>query len=129
MLQVDEVTSDWSVLLVLSDLETARMLAVILDGFGYTPLECRDHGSAFEQLSKTTPFAAVVDLQVEDAERICNLVKERGGVSLVVLLGKDESDPEKRAKKLGAKAWGLVESEPEKILTTLRTLVRESRPE
>ena len=129
MLQVDEVTSDWSVLLAMNETENARLLSVILDGFGYRPLECRDNNSVFKQLSKTTPFAAVVDLRLADSDEICNLVVERGGVSLVVLLDDDEEDPEGIIEKYGAEAWESVDASPENILFVLRQLANQSSPE
>ena len=122
MLQVDEVTSDWSVLLAMSDMETVRLLAVILDGFGYTPLECRSHEAVYDHLSRTTPFAAVVDLDLDDAERICQLVSERGGVALVILLADNEENPEEKIERLKAEAWESSDAGPEKILSTLRSL-------
>jgi len=128
MLHVDEVTSDWSVLLAMSETENARLLSVILDGFGYAPLECRDNNSVFEHLSKTTPFAAVVDLRLADSDEICNLVVERGGVSLVVLLEDDEKDPEEIIAQYGAEAWESVDASPENILFVLRQLANQSSP-
>ena len=121
MLKVDEVTSEWSVLLAMTDAECVRLLSVILDGFGYSPLECQDRGDAFDLLSKTTPFAAVVDARIEEAEEICGMVQEHGGVSLLVLL-QDDENPEEQKKRFQADDWQYAGADPEKILLSLRKL-------
>jgi DNA-binding response OmpR family regulator len=126
MLQVDEVTSEWSVLLVMTEAETSRLLSVILDGFGYQPLECRDRDTAFEHLSQTMPFAAVVDVSMDQAEEICQLVRERGGVALVILLQDDEQDPQEQVNRFQADVWESAKAGPEKILTTLRELASQT---
>jgi len=122
MLQVDEVNSDWSVLLAMGESETVRLLGIVLDGFGYTPIECRNGDAAFQSLSANTPFAAVVDMRLEDAERICNMVNERGGVCLIVLVDEDKGNPEEISSRLQAHAWQSIRAEPEKLLSTLREI-------
>ena len=123
MLQVDEVNSDWSVLLAMGESETVRLLGIVLDGFGYKPIECCNGDSAFDSLSDNTPFAAVVDMRLAEAERICKMVNERGGVYLIVLID-DESDqdPQETSRRMQANAWQSVEAEPEKLLGTLRDI-------
>jgi DNA-binding response OmpR family regulator len=123
MLQVDEVSSDWSVLLAMGESETVRLMGIVLDGFGYTPIECRDGDEAFESLSANTPFAAVVDMRLADAERICDMVNERGGVCLIILVDEEEvEDAQKTSSRLRAHAWQSIRAEPEKLLATLRDI-------
>jgi len=125
MLQVDEVTSDWSVLLAMTRAETVRLLGIVLDGFGYRPLECHDNDSVYGHLTDTTPFAAVVDMRLDDADQICRMINERGGISLVILLGAETEDPESRVKEFSAEAWESTEAGPERILKILRNLANE----
>jgi CheY-like chemotaxis protein len=122
MLQVDEVTSDWSVLLAMTDKETVRLLSVILDGFGYTPLECSNRDDVYGHLSSTTPSVAVVDVQMSDSEEICSMIHERGGISLVVLLADGEDNPQDQLTRFQADAWESVIAGPEKLLLILRKL-------
>jgi ActR/RegA family two-component response regulator len=121
MLEVDDVQSEWSVLLAMTDAECVKLLSVVLDGFGYAPLECQSKDDVFEHLSQTTPFAAVVDARLDDSAEICQMVHEHGGVSLLVLLNEIE-DPEDLRKKLQADEWQPVSAGPEKILLSLRKL-------
>lgn len=121
MLEVDDVQSEWSVLLAMTDAECVKLLSVVLDGFGYAPLECAGKDEVFERLSKTTPFAAVVDARIESAPEICRMVTEHGGVSLLVLLN-DVGDPEKQKEEFQADEWQSTSAGPEKILLSLRKL-------
>ena len=121
MLEVDDVQSEWSVLLAMTDAECVKLLSVVLDGFGYAPLECAGKDEVFDRLSKTTPFAAVVDARIENAAEICQMVTDHGGVSLLVLLN-DGDDPEKQKEELKADEWQSVSAGPEKILLSLRKL-------
>jgi hypothetical protein len=121
MLEVDDVQSEWSVLLAMTDAECVKLLSVVLDGFGYAPLECEGKDDVFERLSKTTPFAAVVDARIDNASEICQMVTEHGGVSLLVLLN-DGDDPDAQKEKLHADEWQSTSAGPEKILLSLRKL-------
>ena len=125
MLEVDDVQSEWSVLLAMTDAECVKLLSVVLDGFGYAPLECQDKDEVFDRLSKTTPFAAVVDARFADAGEICQMVHEHGGVSLLVLLNEGE-EPEGQKEKLQADEWQSISAGPEKILLSLRKLATQS---
>jgi hypothetical protein len=125
MLEVDDVQSEWSVLLAMTDAECVKLLSVVLDGFGYAPLECQDKDEVFDRLSKTTPFAAVVDARFADAGEICQMVHEHGGVSLLVLLN-DGEEPEGQKEKLQADEWQSISAGPEKILLSLRKLATQS---
>ena len=125
MLEVDDVQSEWSVLLAMTDAECVKLLSVVLDGFGYAPLECAGRDEVFERLSKTTPFAAVVDARIESAPEICQMVTEHGGVSLLVLLN-DGDDPEEQKEKLHADEWQSTSAGPEKILLSLRKLATQT---
>jgi ActR/RegA family two-component response regulator len=124
MLEVDDVQSEWSVLLAMTDSECVKLLSVVLDGFGYAPLECRGKEDVFTRLSTTTPFAAVVDARFADAGEICQMVHEHGGISLLVLLNEVE-DPEEQKTKLQADEWQSVSAGPEKILLSLRKLANQ----
>jgi len=121
MFEVDDVQSEWSVLLAMTNAECVKLLSVVLDGFGYAPLECQDKDEVFDRLSKTTPFAAVVDARFADAGEICQMVNEHGGVSLLVLLNEGE-DPEGQKEKLQADEWQSISAGPEKILLGLRKI-------
>ena len=125
MLEVDDVQSEWSVLLAMTDAECVKLLSVVLDGFGYAPLECAGKDEVFEHLSKTTPFAAVVDARIDNAPEICQMVTERGGVSLLVLIN-DGDDPEKQKENLKADEWQSTSAGPEKILLSLRKLATQT---
>ncbi len=105
----------------MADAECVKLLSVVLGGFGYAPLECQSKADAFERLSKTTPFAAVVDSRCIDAAEICQMVREHGGVSLLVLLG-EGADPEDLKEELQADEWQSISAGPEKILLSLRKL-------
>ena len=121
MLEVDDVQSEWSVLLAMTDAECVKLLSVVLDGFGYAPLECEGKDEVFDRLSHTTPFAAVVDARIDNAGEICQMVHEHGGVTLLVLLNEGE-DPEEQKEKLQANEWQSITAGPEKILLSLRKL-------
>ncbi len=125
MLEVDEVQSEWSVLLAMTDAECVKLLSVVLDGFGYAPLECQNKDDVFERLSHTTPFAAVVDARIDGATEICQMVHEHGGVSLLVLLNEAE-DPEDQREKLRADEWQPASAGPERILLSLRKLATQN---
>jgi len=125
MLEVDDVQSEWSVLLAMTDAECVKLLSVVLDGFGYAPLECAGKNEVFEHLSKTTPFAAVVDARIENASEICQMVTEHGGVSLLVLIN-DVDNPEKQKEQLNADDWQSTSAGPEKILLSLRKLATQT---
>lgn len=125
MLEVDDVQSEWSVLLAMTDAECVKLLSVVLDGFGYAPLECAGKDEVFEHLSKTTPFAAVVDARIEHSLEICQMVTEHGGVSLLVLIS-DGDDPEKQKEELKADEWQSTSAGPEKILLSLRKLATQT---
>jgi hypothetical protein len=125
MLEVDDVQSEWSVLLAMTDAECVKLLSVVLDGFGYAPLECAGKDEVFERLSKTTPFAAVVDARIDHASEICKMVTEHGGVSLLVLINENE-DPEKQKENLKADEWQSISAGPEKILLSLRKLATQT---
>jgi hypothetical protein len=125
MLEVDDVQSEWSVLLAMTDAECVKLLSVVLDGFGYAPLECAGKDEVFNRLSKTTPFAAVVDARIESASEICQMVTEHGGVSLLVLIN-EADDPEKQKEKLNADEWQSTSAGPEKILLSLRKLATQT---
>lgn len=121
MFEVDDVQSEWSVLLAMTDAECVKLLSVVLDGFGYAPLECQSKDEVFQRLSRTTPFAAVVDARIDGAGEICQMVHEHGGVSLLVLLN-DGEDPEQQKEELWADEWQSISAGPEKILLSLRKL-------
>ncbi len=104
------------------DRETARLLSVVLDGFGYAPLECRNRDDVYKHLSSTTPTVAVVDTKMNESEEICSMIREHGGVSLVVLLADDENDPQEQMNHYQADAWESVGAGPEKLLLVLRKL-------
>jgi len=122
MLEVDQVTSDWSVILAMTDRETSRLFSVVLDGFGYQPLECRNREDIYNHLASTTPAAAVVDARISGSEEICSMIREHGGVSLVILVSEDSSDPESVAERLRADSWEPADAGPEKLLLALRKL-------
>jgi CheY-like chemotaxis protein len=125
MLEVDDVQSEWSVLLAMTDAECVKLLSVVLDGFGYAPLECAGKDEVFDRLSKTTPFAAVVDARIENASEICQMVTEHGGVSLLVLINESD-DPDKQKEQLKADEWQSTSAGPEKILLSLRKLATQT---
>ena len=128
MFDLDEVKPDWSVLLAMRNGETARLLALILDGFGYTTLECQDHGCVFERLAQTTPLAALVDVGMEEADEICELVADREATTLILLLPDGQSDPEEVVARYRADRWESQEAGPEKLLYTLRGLAAGEHP-
>lgn len=121
MFALDDVHPDWSVLLAMRDAETSRLLAVILDGFGYNALECRDRACVFEQLAETTPLAALVDVGVEEADDICELVADREATALIVLLPDGDDDPAELAGRYRADRWESRDAGPETLLATLRS--------
>lgn len=122
MLEFVQVVPEWSVLLAVGDPECARLLGIILDGFGYKTLECQLVDDARRHLSQIVPIVAVVDLALRDAKEICGAVKESGGVPLLVLVAAEEEEPEALCQQLQADAWEKLDAEPEKFLSALRRL-------
>ncbi len=127
MLHFEEAYPELSVLLALSDKETVRLLGVVLDGFGYQPIECQDSDVFYEKLLITKPFAALVDMQLEQSKDLCKMVTEHGGIQLIVLLPENESDPSMQMENLHANAWASSCASPETLLTNLRKLVNPER--
>jgi len=124
MIQIDEDTSDWSVLLALTDKEASLLLSIVLDGFGYKPLECDDRNKALELLSNNSPFVAIVDTGLPKFEDICNMVSERENISLF-LLTEDNSQAEEVKERYKADACETLPVQAEQVLKTLRILVQQ----
>jgi DNA-binding response OmpR family regulator len=118
MLELDQVSPVFSVILAVANSEAVRLLAVILDGFGYDPVECQTTVELVGYLARTTPFAAIIDARLEQAQAICEQLRERGGVSLLLLV--DGAEPEEQARAFGADGWAPANASPEEILTHLR---------
>jgi len=123
MLQAYEGIPEPSVLLACGDSEPIRLLAIVLEGFGYQPLECRGEQEARDKLAGNSPCAALVDLSLEAAEAICSLVVSDAELPLVVLLDVGEDDPDARSRQLGALGWERLDAAPERILQRLRQLI------
>ena len=123
MLQAYEGIPEPSVLLACGNSEPIRLLTIVLEGFGYQPLECRGEQEARDLLGNNSPCAALVDLSLEAAESICALVVDDAELPLVVLLDSDEADPEARSQQLGAEGWERLDAAPERILRRLRQLI------
>ncbi len=126
MLQAYEATPEPSVLLASGESEAIRLLAIVLEGFGFVPLECKHEEEALEQLGKNLPCAALVYLGLEAAGPICALVKQREELPLMVLVDADEPDPEERRRIMGARHWEWVDAPVERILEKLRSLLDDS---
>ncbi len=123
MLDAYEATPTPSVLLACDGREPVHNLAVILEGFGYNPLECKTAEEVTLELSKNFPCAALVCMELEDAADIFDLVNQRDDLALLVLIEHGDSDPESRARELGAYGWEYVDAPAEKILLKLRELL------
>ncbi len=123
MLQAYEGIPEPSVLLACGNSEPIRLLAIVLEGFGYRPLECHDEQTARQELAANSPCAALVDMSLDAAEAICELVVEDAGLPLVVLLGDAEDDPEDHSQRLGALGWEHLDAPAERILGRLRDLI------
>ena len=122
MLQAYEGIPEPSVLLAFGRSEPIRLLAIVLEGFGYMPLECHCEQEARDKLRSNSPCAALVDLSLETAESICSLVVTDAELPLVVLLDEQEQDPQARSQELGALGWERLDAPPERILKRLREL-------
>lgn len=123
MILAYEATPEPSVLLACSESEAIRLLAIVLEGFGYIPLECRQADETRDCLEKNLPQAALVDMQLEDAESICALVDEADGLPLLILLDEEESNPEARMAECRAKGWIRIGAPAERILRLLREVI------
>ena len=113
--------------MALAEEEAARLLPILLEGFGYQALVGRNMDSIMDQLGQTSPFLAVVDLRLEDAEAICQMVDQRPEIDLMVLCPEEEADPALRATSVGAAAWLPAKASMEQILSSLRTFAEKRR--
>lgn len=125
MLQAYEGIPEPSVLLACGNSEPIRLLAIVLEGFGYRPLECRSEQTARQELASNSPCAALVDLSLDAAEAICALVVDDAGLPLVVLLDDALEDPDAHSQRLGALGWERLDAPAERILGRLRELISE----
>jgi DNA-binding response OmpR family regulator len=123
MILAYEATPEPSVLLACGESEAIRLLAIVLEGFGYIPLECRQADEARDCLEKNLPQAALVDLGLEDAMSICSLVDEADGLPLLIVLDEEETDPQTRMAQCGAKGWVRMSDPAERILRLLREVI------
>jgi two-component system response regulator RstA len=126
MLEIDEVAPQWSVLLAVDNRESARLLSILLDGFGYQALVCSKGEDALQSLDDAQPQVAVVDLDFPGAEGLCRDIKERFGIPLLLLLAPDAPDPEEQCRRVGADAWEKHDAEPERYLVALRRLASQA---
>lgn len=127
MHQPEEAYIELSVLLAMTEKETVRLLGVVLDGFGYKPIECNDRDAFYEKLLISKPFAAIVDLQLDQSNDLCKMVSDHGGVKLIILLPETETNPELQMQELHADAWTSTHANPETLLTNLRNLLNLER--
>lgn len=125
MLQAYEGIPEPSVLLACGNSEPIRLLAIVLEGFGYRPLECQNEQAVRQELASNSPCAALVDLSLDAAEAICALVVEDAGLPLVVLLADHTDDPDAHSLRLGALGWERLDAPAERILERLRDLITE----
>jgi len=123
MLTVYEATPEPSVLLACDGCESVRNLAVILEGFGYTLLECKGVGDVSQMLGENFPSLAVVCLNQKDIDRICELINQRDDLAMLVLVENGHEDPESTARDLGALDWEYIDASAEKILLKLRQML------
>jgi DNA-binding response OmpR family regulator len=123
MILAYEATPEPSVLLAGGDSEPMRLLAIVLEGFGYHPLECRQESEAVDHLEANLPCAALVYLGLKSAGSICELLRSHEQIPLVVLVDGTEEDPESHSQSLGASHWDWVDAPADRILKRLRQLV------
>lgn len=123
MLNVYEATPEPSVLLACDGCESVRNLAVVLEGFGYTPLECKGADDVSQMLSENFPCLALVCLDQEDIDMICELINQRDDLSMLIMLNNGHEDPESTARDLGALAWEYLDAPVESILLKLRQML------
>ena len=123
MLDLYEAKLEPSVVLACKGCDSVHNLAVILEGFGYLPLECRDRKEVSETLLDKVPCLAIVCLQQPDAEEICADITGKGDIGLLLLLRHDEKNPGSKASKLGAVEWAHEDIPAEHLLEKLRRML------
>ncbi len=128
MLDAYEATPEPSVLLACSACEPVHALAFILEGFGYTAFECKGIEEVNNVLSENFPCIALVCAEQKDIKEICDLINQREDLFLLVLIEKENEDPDSKAKELGAFDWIYIDTQPEKILIKLRKILELQSP-
>ncbi len=92
MSKPDEAGVSVTVLILLPAGERGRLLSLVLKGFGYEPVPCRNREELEAALAFRRPAAAVVDLAVEEAFQSCALIQRTGGVALLGLTDPNRLD-------------------------------------
>jgi DNA-binding response OmpR family regulator len=123
VLDAYEANSEPAILMVARDGERGRLLGILLEGFGFRVLECRDQGQVREALVQAVPSVAMVDASLGDARESMALIHERGDLPVLLLVGGESGAPERVAADLGADAWARLDTRPDGILSALRGLL------
>jgi len=123
VLDAYEANSEPAILMVARDGEKGRLLGILLEGFGFRVLECRDQRQVRAALAQDVPSVAMVDAELGDARESMALIHERGDLPVLLLVGGESAAPARLAADLGASAWARLDTRPDGILHALRGLL------
>jgi len=121
MAQPEELQRDPGVLLLMPAGERRRLLAVVLQGFSYTPFPGHTSEELARLIATHHPRAAVVDLRMEQGFQLCELIRQAGEVAILGL-----TDPGRQGLprlSLPVDMVRMADAPIEEILLALRQLV------
>jgi DNA-binding response OmpR family regulator len=121
MLHSDESNPPPKILLAFRDVESIHLLSIVLEGFGYSVVQCRDVHAAEQAIEDNTMTAVIVHLGLQDAQAICES-SNLHDLPLLVLHENSKQDRPTWLDDMGKLELESEDAEPDQILGKLANL-------